>query len=1139
MNKIILTLVLIFMSIALWANTPAELIAEYENLPKDKQAILKSKHSFFTDENIERFKKLTPLQQNQMVEKLNIDLSPAHKQLLELKKTSSVKKNENKNQTRTSQQKDILNPDEELEPLTELNDFDEQKNKKTQVKEEPKKTDLEKLKEQYRPLKDERKILSDITTIDKVDIKHLEKDENATVENLDPLNPNPKSNRREDTEKDKRLSDTTKELPKERILKTDFNIIDSKVDASIQKLDVVKDISKYGYDLFKKKRTIGVDEFPLESTIIVRDDYLLGPSDELSLQLYGNKSKNVILTIDANGKAYFPEVGPVDFNGLTFKEAKKYLEKLVAEKMLNTSVYITATNIRKLKVFLMGEFEAPGMKTILSSNSLLDVLVQSGGIKEIGSLRKIQVNRDSKVLAEIDLYDFIQKGFFDHSVIIKENDIIFCPVIENQITVVGAVVRPAYYEIQKGTTIKEALQIAGNTRADAYLKSVKIDRSVAFEKRKIIELDLSDANAENWSYEIKNGDIISVDHIPYERSNSVFLAGNVKRPGVYAWREGLKLTDIIKGLDDLKPETDLSYAVIERVNSQTKKPELLSFNLEDVVSKKTKEVLLLSHDKVIIYELSDFQERPVVMADGQFIRPEFYQFYEGMRVTDLILAAGGLRADAHLERAEVLRWNKKTNSFNVFKLDLKKLFDPENNIVLNNRDKLTVHSMWDIGVKEFVEIKGLVNNPGKFLFYDKMKLSDLIFASGSFKEFADQSFVSIHRNTIDEKGVFSLEFISANYKKIAEGTEGDVLLKPSDVVEIFEIKKFVKDASVIVVGEVKKPGPYQWGEGLKVSDLIKIAGGLEKSAYSLSAELTHYEIVNGEQRLVAHETINLEKIKNGDKSADKFLKPYDELNILKIPGWDIVATVEIKGEVLYPGVYSIEKGETITDLIERAGGLTERAYPFAAFFSREKIRVVQREQLDKRAEELERRLSEVNDKGDDEDAKLSVSRQNLEQLISRIRETKVTGRISLNLESALANHKNANNITLEGNDILIIPRKSNVVNVIGEVRNPTTFILNEKNGVSDYISKSGGYTDYANSKKVYVVRADGSVAYLKQSGFKNSVLVYNDKRSSNLLPGDTIVIPEKLDRYSGMKLTKDISQILFQVSLAVAAFASL
>ena len=128
---------------------------------------------------------------------------------------------------------------------------------------------------------------------------------------------------------------------------------------------------------------------------------------------------------------------------------------------------------------------------------------------------------------------------------------------------------------------------------------------------------------------------------------------------------------------------------------------------------------------------------------------------------------------------------------------------------------------------------------------------------------------------------------------------------------------------------------------------------------------------------------------------------------------------------------------------------------------------------------------------------------------------------------------------LEGNDILIIPRKSEVVYVIGEARNQTTFILDKELSVKEYIAKAGGYTPYADSKHVYVVRADGSVANFKSSGFKNNILIYNGKTIKGLLPGDTIVIPEKLDRYEGMKLAKDVSQIFSQIALSIAAFAAI
>jgi polysaccharide export outer membrane protein len=619
----------------------------------------------------------------------------------------------------------------------------------------------------------------------------------------------------------------------------------------------------------------------------------------------------------------------------------------------------------------------------------------------------------------------------------------------------------------------------------------------------------------------------------------VYLAGNVKRPGVYSWTEGLKLTNILKTTEDLLPQTEFSYAVIERNANQKKESLLVSFNLENILIKKSEDLALLPNDKIIIYNLRDFREQPVVKIDGLVIKPGFYEFYEGMKVSDLILAGRGLRDDSYKERADLYRWNEEKSSFEMIIINLNDI--TQKNTFLHKRDRLTIHSIWDVVQKEMVEAAGFVNKPGKYLYFPGMKVSDLLFASGSLKEYADKSFANIHRELIDASGQIVLKYIAVDLTKILAGDKiADIVLTPKDKLEVLEISKFIKAAKVTIIGEVMNPGSFQWGEGMRISDLIRIAGGLDKSAYLKNAELTHYEIINGEQRFVAHENISIEKIIAGSKEEDKLLKAYDEVNILKIPGWNRVATVEIKGEILYPGVYTIEKGEKISDLIKRAGGLTENAYPFATFFSREKIRFAQKAQMESRADDLEKRMLNIKEySSEGEVGKAVAIKDNVRELIAKIRATKITGRVSLSLDEVLKNEESANNLVLEGNDILVIPRKAEVVYVIGEIRNQTTFILNKSLSVKEYIAKAGGFTPYADPKNVYIVRADGSVANFKSSGFKSNVLISNGKSVKGLLPGDTIVIPEKLDRYEGMKLAKDISQIFSQIALSIAAFAAI
>lgn len=1155
---ILFILIMTLLCLTLYADSPAELIQRFEALPKEEQAKLKKKNSFFEDRMLEQFKELTEGQQNVLIEKYQIDLEKVNEELILIEKMLAKEKKDTEeirnelginNKLKTSS-KNESNKDKLKNIETKNNQL--KKNKDELIEGEEEKSEIELLNEQYRPKKDDRIVLSKITEKDdlsKLKSKHqdeLLKSENSDLKNnesSEQINQK-QTNMDEISDEDKTILDeidgkkkniSILKVEEDKKKKEKSNLIDDKI---IMVLDQKKENdynSDYGYDLLED------DEFyPIKNTaVLLQDDYILGPGDELVISLYGSKSNKYTVEILKEGIINIPSIGPIEMSGLTYKEAKLKLTKIISEKMLNTEVFISSGKIKSINVFLLGEFNKPGILKVPSTATMLDALFQSGGIKRIGTLRDLQLKRNGEVLINLDLYDFLQKGISKKGLALQNGDVIFCPILKKSVTVIGAVLRPAKYEVLLENSIKEVLHVAGNITPKAYLKNIKIERNVNNIKRDIIDLDLSLPDSPHWKFEIMDGDIINVSTLIYERSNSVFLAGNVKRPGVYAWSEGLKLSGIIKSVDELLPQTEFSYAVIERISNQKKESFLVSFILENVLIKKTEDIALLPNDKIIIYNVRDFREQPVVKIDGQIVKPGFYEFYEGMKVSDLILAGRGLRDDSYKERADLYRWNDEKSSFEMIIINLKDV--AQKNTLLQKRDRLTVHSIWDVVQKEMVESTGFVNKPGKYLYFPGMKVSDLLFASGSLKEYADKSFANIHRKLIDDSGQLTLKYFAVDLEGVLKGDKtADIVLAPKDKLEVLEISKFIKDAKVTIVGEVKSPGSFQWGEGMKISDLLRIAGGLDKSAYLKNAELTHYEIINGEQRFVAHENINLEKVLAGDINENKLLRAYDEVNVLKIPGWNRVATVEIKGEVLYPGVYTIEKGEKITDLIKRAGGLTENAYAFATFFSREKIRISQKEQMDNRADELEKRMLNIKESQSEGDlGKTGNTKDNIRELINKIRTTKVTGRVSLSLELAMKDDLCADNLVLEGNDILIIPKKSDVIYVIGEARNQTTFILNEKLSVKDYILKAGGYTSYADTKNVYIIRADGSVANFKSSGFKSGVLMSNGKKVKGLMAGDTIVIPEKLDQYEGMKLAKDISQIFSQMALSVAAFVAI
>jgi protein involved in polysaccharide export with SLBB domain len=312
---------------------------------------------------------------------------------------------------------------------------------------------------------------------------------------------------------------------------------------------------------------------------------------------------------------------------------------------------------------------------------------------------------------------------------------------------------------------------------------------------------------------------------------------------------------------------------------------------------------------------------------------------------------------------------------------------------------------------------------------------------------------------------------------------------------------------------------------MHISDLLRAGGGLSEAAYVADAELTRYAVVNGEYRETELVTVNLAGLLKGDKVADLPLQPYDYLNVKEVSRWRGEEAVTIRGEVLFPGKYPIRRGEKLSSVLARAGGLTDLAFPEGSVFTRVELRDRERDQLETLARRVERDLAAV-----------SVSEPNASQtittgqsLITQLRNSVATGRLAIHLDD-IAHGVATADILLKGGDELLVPDQRQEVTVIGEVQYATSHVYERGLTRDDYVGKSGGTTQRADTKRTYVVRANGEV--VTQSGGR----WFGRDSNSGIRPGDAIVVPLKVDQ--PLARWSAITTIIYNMALAAAAVHS-
>lgn len=779
-------------------------------------------------------------------------------------------------------------------------------------------------------------------------------------------------------------------------------------------------LERFGEDLFLNSP---VDSGAIPIDFPASPDYVVGPGDGLTIDLWGGISQRLSATVDREGRLSLPEVGPVLVNGKTLGDVQQIVQRVLRTQFRNVSADVSLSRLRTVRVYVVGDVDRPGAYDVSSLSTPLNALLAAGGPTSNGSLRIVKHYRGDELVEQVDLYDLLLRGMRSGVKRLEPGDTLLVLPVGAQIRIDGMVRRPAIYELHGETTLAQALDLAGGILPTAALSRVEVQRLEAYQKRTMLSLDISgtadphEVEKKLESFQIRDRDEVHIFSIATFNQDAVYLEGHVLRAGRYAYKPGMKLTDLVSSFGDLLPQPATKYAEIIRLNPPDYHPSVESFDLAAALSNPAAAPKLQALDTVRIFSRYDFEDVPTVSVNGAVRLPGTYQTPGLVHFREAIQLAGGVTPDASMNSAQIFRI-MPDSSLKILSVNLKEALeeDPMNNMLLQPRDRILVQ-----------------------------------------------------RNAAR-----------------------------------------VDPPSVLIAGEVANPGHYPLTGDMRVSDLVQIAGGFKRSAYTQSADLTRFTPTAGQNKLGEHIEVNIATALGGDHSQDLPLRDGDVLTIRQLEGWnDIGASVTLLGEIDHPGTYGIQPGERLSSVLKRAGGFAPQAYVYATVLTRPEVRTLEDRSRTELIQRIQDQMAELSatpltdsSKKADQDAAI----QQLQIMLERVQTTVSPGRMVIHISPDLKLWVGTlNDVVLRSGDSLVVPKAPNFILVNGAVYNQTAIMYRPGRNANWYLGQAGGPTHMAERKEIFVIRADGSIV----GGKSSSGWWGGNPLSAVLRPGDMVVVPEK------------------------------
>jgi len=613
-------------------------------------------------------------------------------------------------------------------------------------------------------------------------------------------------------------------------------------------------LERFGAEVFRS-RTSPWNQLAMD--LPVGPDYVVGPGDALSIDLWGGVSQRLDRLVDREGRLSLPEVGSVQVTGRTLGDVQQLIETVLRTQLRGIKADVTISRLRTIRVYVVGDVERPGAYDISSLSTPLNALYQAGGPTSRGSLRVLKHYRGQQLVQLVDVYDLLLHGVRAQMQSLQTGDTILIPPIGPEVTIEGMVRRPAIYELDGENSLAQALELAGGILPSGTLRHLVVERIQAHESRTTLQVDIPDMKNQASvtdaleRFQIQDGDRVKISSIVAFANKSVYLDGHVFRPGKYAYTDGMTVTDLIHSYDDLLPEPYRKHAEIIRLQPPDYTPEVLAFNLEDALASKAASPVLKPFDTVRIFGRFDFDEPPVITLSGEVRYPGDHVTNGVTYLRDAIYLAGNVTETAELDNAQVFR-RTSDGKLKVLSANIGKALtgDATENILLQPQDRIFIHKNPIRSDPSKVTIKGEVVRPGSYPLGEGMTAADLIHLAGGLKRSANTEQADLTRFNVQESDrVISTHIDIALPKAMAGQPGSDIRLHDGDLLTIGQIAEWNDiGASIAVKGEVLRPGPYGIQQGERLSDVLARAGWFLPDAYPYGAILERQQVRELEQR---------------------------------------------------------------------------------------------------------------------------------------------------------------------------------------------------------------------------------------------------------------------------------------------------
>jgi polysaccharide export outer membrane protein len=673
------------------------------------------------------------------------------------------------------------------------------------------------------------------------------------------LNPQPGSLRLEDiTDVTGGMPPVLPELPEKQAPRTVASRSQPKPPVIPEPVEMVKSHNPYAdlpslYDLYVQAapRTGRLERFGLdvfrrapESTGIPMDlpagpEYVLGPGDQLTIDLWGGVSQRLFRTVDREGRLSLPEAGPLLVTGRTLGEVQEAVQRVLRTQYRDVSADISLERLRTVRVYVVGEVVSPGAYDISSLSTPLNALWAAGGVTTRGSLRLLRHSRGRQLLDDVDVYDLLLHGIRGDLRNLENGDTLLVPPVGPLVSVDGMVRRPAVYELHGETNLAEVLDLAGGVLPAAALRHIEVQRLEAHEKRTMFSVNLDETSEPQAvrrqlaAFQVRDGDEVHIFPIAPYNTASVYLQGHVLRPGRYAYTPGMRITNLLSSYQDLLPEPAKHYAEIICLRQPDWRPVVESFDLEAALANPSSSPKLQPLDTVRIFGRYDLEAAPVVWLSGEVRNPGQYSTSGQMHLRDAIYQAGGLLPDASLDSAQLFR-AQPDGSLRILDVNLAGALDgdPLENVLVQPRDRIIVHrSLYRVDPPT-VYVQGEVVNPGRYPLVADMHIGDLLRAAGGTKRSADLKDADLTRYHAASGTAPSGEHARVDLSAVFHDASRNLPLKDGDVLSVPQLPGWNDQGAIVSVkGEVRNPGVYGIRPGEHLSSVLRRAGGLLPTAY--------------------------------------------------------------------------------------------------------------------------------------------------------------------------------------------------------------------------------------------------------------------------------------------------------------------